>query len=64
MSKPNKTEVPNIPYGPATGVSSPDPKNEAVTKGSYYTGDSTPGTSDHAHPEHADGGAGHNDCDC
>lgn len=62
MSKPNRTEVPNIPYGPATGTPTPDPHNEALNKDSHYTGASTPGTADHAHPEHVEGGAGHDGC--
>lgn len=62
MSKPNKTEVPNIPCGPATGAASPEPKNEVLTKDSYYTGESTPGTTNYAHPEHAVGGPGHDGC--
>lgn len=62
MSKPNKTEVPNIPYGPTTGVESLESKNEVLTKDSYYTGESTPGTTNHAHLEHAVGGPGHDGC--
>lgn len=61
MSKPNKN-IPNTPYGPATGIPSPEPHNEALNKGSHYTA-STPGTSNNAHPEHVEGGTGHDGCD-
>lgn len=62
MNKPNKN-TPNIPYGPATSIPSPELHNEALNKGSHYTGASTPGTSNNAHPEHVEGGAGHDGCD-
>lgn len=62
MSKPN-TNTPNNSYGPATGVPSPEPKNEVLKKDSHYTGASTPGTSNNAYPSHVEGGAGHDNCD-
>ena len=64
MSIKHKTETPNIPYGPATGVQSPEPHNEALSTGAdhEYRGDSTPGTADYAEPRHVQGGPGHKDC--
>lgn len=61
MRKPNKN-TPYNPYGPATGIPSPDPHNEVLEEGTYYTGTSIPGTADHARPGHAEGGAGHDGC--
>lgn len=61
MSKPNQN-TPYNPYGPATGIPTPEPKNEALKEGSHYTGASTSGTADHARPGHAGGGAGHDGC--
>lgn len=62
MSIKHKTETPNTPYGPATGVPSPEPKNQALGE-EHYTGDCTPGTADHAQPGHVLGGPGHENCD-
>lgn len=56
MSKPNKN-TPINPYGPATGIPTPEPKNEALNPDSHYTGASTPGTANNSHPEHAGGGS-------
>lgn len=61
MRKPNKN-TPYNPYGPETGIPTPDLHNEALEEGTHYTGTSTPGTVDHASPEHAEGGAGHDGC--
>lgn len=60
-----KSEAPRNPYGPATGVPSPEPKNEALSKGldHEYQKASTPGTANYAEPGHADGGPGHVDCE-
>ena len=33
MSIKNKSVTPNTPYGPATGVPTPEPKNEVLSKG-------------------------------
>lgn len=65
MSIKHKSETPNIPYGPATGVPTPEPKNEALSTGKdhEYTGASTPGTANHAYPQHVSGGPGHENCD-
>ena len=62
MSIKHKSETPNIPYGPATGVQSPEPHNEALSTGEdhEYRKDSTPGTADQRHVQ---GGPGHQDCD-
>ena len=38
----NESVTPYIPYGPATGVPTPEPKNE-VLGSDRYDGDSTPG---------------------
>lgn len=62
MSRPNNN-TPYNPYGPATGAVTPDPKNEVLTPDSHYTGKSTPGTTNHAYPQHVAGGTGHEDCD-
>lgn len=62
MSKPNNSNIPNIPYGPATGIPTPEPHNGALAPDSHYTGASTPGTADNAHPGHVEGGAGHDGC--
>ena len=61
MSIKHRTETPNIPYGPATGVPTPEPHNEALSTGPdhEYRKDSTPGTADHAEPRHVQGGPGH-----
>lgn len=53
---------PTNPYGPATGVPTPEPKNEALSD-SRYTGSVKPGTSNATSPGHAEGGPGHTDCD-
>ena len=54
MSIKHRTETPNIPYGPATGVPTPEPHNEVLSTGPdhEYRNDSTPGTADHAEPRH------------
>ena len=64
MSRKHVSETPHNPNGPATGVPTPEPRNEVLSKGKdhQYTGSSTPGTADHAHPGHADGGPGHKNC--
>lgn len=61
MRRPNKN-TPYSPYGPATGIESPEPKNEVLKEDSHYTSASTPGTANHAYPKHAEGGAGHDGC--
>lgn len=61
MNRPNKN-TPINPYGPATGIPTPEPKNEALNPDSHYTGASTPGTANNSHPEHAGGGPGHDGC--
>lgn len=65
MSIKHKSETPNTPYGPATGIPTPEPKNEALSKGEghEYTGDVTPGTGKIVQPGHVPGGPGHTDCD-
>lgn len=65
MSIKHKTETTNIPYGPATGVPTPEPRNEVLSTGPdhEYSKDSTPGTDDHAEPRHVQGGPGHKNCD-
>lgn len=65
MSIKHRSETPHSDYGPATGVNSPEPKNEALSTGKdhEYTGDVTPGTSTIAQPGHQNGGPGHGDCD-
>lgn len=65
MSIKNKSVTPNTPYGPATGVPTPEPKNEVLSKGPdhEYRKASTPGTADHAQPGHVAGGPGHENCD-
>ena len=65
MSIKHRSETPNIPYGPATGVPTPEPHNEALSTGPdhEYRKDSTPGTADHAEPRHMQGGPGHKNCD-
>lgn len=64
MSRKHVNETPNNQYGPATGVPTPEPKNEALSTGKdhQYTEASTPGTADHAQPGHVPGGPGHKDC--
>ncbi len=62
MSRKHVSETPSNPYGPATGVPSPEPRNEALG-GEHYTGDVTPGTSNIVQPGHVPGGPGHEDCD-
>ena len=57
----NESVTPYIPYGPATGVPTLEPKNE-VLGSDRYDGDSTPGTADHAKPGHVPGGPGHGSC--
>lgn len=51
--------------GPAVGKDGGAPKNEALSTGPdhEYRKDSTPGTADHAKPQHAAGGPGHANCD-
>ena len=61
MNKPNQ-KTPDTLYGPATGIPTPEPKNGALKPDSHYTGASTPGTANNAHPEHVEGGAGHDGC--
>ena len=65
MSIKHKSETPTTPYGPATGIPTPEPKNDALSKGTAhdYTGDTTPGTSRIVQPGHIPGGPGHMDCD-
>ncbi len=65
MSIKHKSETPHNPYGPATGVPNPEPKNEVLSTGPdhEYHGDSTPGTANHAEPRHVKGGPGHDNCD-
>lgn len=60
MSIKHRTETPNIPYGPATGVPTPEPHNEVLSTGPdhEYRKDSTPGTADHAEPKHVQSGPG------
>lgn len=64
-SRKNVNVTPNNQYGPATGIPTPQPKNEVLSTGKdhQYTGSSTPGTADHAHPEHVAGGPGHKNCE-
>ena len=65
MSIKHRTETPNIPYGPATGVPTPESHNQVLSTGPdhKYRKDSTPGTADHAEPRHMQGGPGHKECD-
>ena len=65
MSIKHKSEIPTTPYGPATGIPTPEPKNEALKKGTghEYTSDTTPGTSRIVQPGHIPGGPGHAACD-
>ena len=56
-SKPNKAEVGYVAYGPATGIPTPDPKNE-VLGDSRYTGAFKPGTSKAVSLGHVEGGPG------
>lgn len=65
MSIKHKSETPNTPYGPATGVPTPEPHNEALSTGKdhEYTGDVTPGTSNYVQVGHVPGGPGHKNCD-
>ena len=60
-SKPNKAEVGHVAHGPATGIPTPEPKNE-VLGDSRYTGTVKPGTSKEVSPGHVEGGPGHTDC--
>lgn len=63
MSKPNNSEIPNIPHGPATGAPTPPLKNEVLGgKEARYDDDRNPGTGAHT-PGHRAGGPGHADCD-
>lgn len=63
MSKRRKvSETPTINYGPATGIPTPEPKNE-VLGDSRYTGAVKPGTSKAVSPGHVGGGPGHADCE-
>ena len=64
MSRKHVSETPDSNYGPATGVPTAEPKNEALSKGKRheYSGDVTPGTSTIAQPGHVPGGPGHKDC--
>lgn len=54
----------NVVCGPATGIPTPEPHNEVLSKGKEheYTGDSTPGTTNGLHPDHVAGGPGHKEC--
>ena len=65
MSIKHTSETPTTPYGPVTGISTPEPKNDALSKGTAhdYTSDTTPGTSRIVQPGHIPGGPGHADCD-
>lgn len=65
MSIKNKSVTPHIPYGPAVGKNSEEPKNEVLSKGEEheYRGDVTPGTGTIHQPGHWQGGPGHKDCD-
>lgn len=65
MSIKHASETPNTPYGPATGIPTPEPKNEALSTGKdhEYTGDTTPGTNRIAQPGHIPGGPGHEGCE-
>ena len=65
MSIKHKTETPNSVYGPATGVSEPERKNQVLSTGDEHErhGDVTPGTSTIQYPGHQPGGPGHEDCD-
>lgn len=64
MSINHRSETPNIPYGPATGVPTPEPHNEVLSTGAghEYRGDVTPGTDNIVQPGHVAGGPGHKDC--
>ena len=63
MSKRKNVNVtPTINYGPATGIPTPEPKNE-VLGDSRYTGTVKPGTSKEVSPGHVEGGPGHTDCE-
>lgn len=50
-----------VKYGPATGIPTPEPKNE-VLGDSRYTRAVKPGTSSAVSPGHVEGGPGHADC--
>lgn len=65
MSRKHVSETPHNPYGPATKIPTPEPKNEALSKGQehQYRKESTPGTADYAQPVHVEGGPGHENCD-
>lgn len=62
MSKLNKN-TPYTPYGPATGIPTPEESKGTQTSDSHYTGASTPGTANNAQPGHISGGPGHGECD-
>jgi len=51
-----------VPSGPATGIPTPAPKNEALGE-SRYTGAVKPGTSKAVSPGHVEGGPGHAECE-
>lgn len=55
------SETPTIKYGPATGIPTPEPKNEVLGEG-RYTGAVKPGSNSPVSPGHAEGGPGHGDC--
>lgn len=65
MSVKHRSETPHCNFGPATGVDSPEPHDEALSTGKdhQYTGDVTPGTDNIVQPGHQPGGPGHTDCD-
>jgi len=65
MSIKNESVTPYNPYGPATGVPTPEKQNKVLSTGKehLYTGDVTPGTSNYVQVGHIPGGPGHKDCD-
>lgn len=57
-----RSETPTINHGPATGIPTPEPKNE-VLGDKRYTGAIKPGTSSAVSPGHVESGPGHAECD-
>lgn len=51
-----------VNYGPATGVPTPESRNE-VLGDERYTGAIKPGTTNAVSPGHVEGGPGHADCE-
>lgn len=62
MSRKNVSETPTIGYGPATGIPTPEPKNE-ILNDNRYTGAVKPGTASATSPGHVEDGPGQAGCD-